>query len=905
MGNGLKLALGFLLLFWLGACSVETQKGRESFDAQKLPVELAKLANQTLELRAFQDQILKRVAADQTHFTLPVAVIDNGVDLAHPDLVDKYDFKIQNGQIVGAGHDFMGDDDFSSSVLINPELFALTATQIKGGLIVLGNQNPFEKMIALDQKISQVFLAKLKADPILSKTLFAKLSKDSFNAFGLYRLINDEKENALFDPGFYQMTKAEGKLLGPDFRQKARANEVLARAWSLENVYYFVDYPVQYLDPATGLSYMFGFLNQIEGADRFVELLKETWGHSAEAAELQRAVGQVVQFRLQRDHTPAPQQNKVTESVAQFLSQALEYHKGGISIRDPILDLRWATVTVATSGLEMGRAPTDFPTVQITSDFVASQLNISNQRIDKYRQLMDQVPLSTQEKFKLRAFDRALKKNTAMTQAYLQERTDDLSRIYDSDYHSRLTSELRKYHFRNKHPYLSQLSENEVHGTHVSGIIAKQNEDIRIYPVRVTTRSATLTNTEYKKMIQDYKTEFQTWLQKPLVMKAIFSNFSKVFPIGMAEPSTDDQRKQAVDSLMVQINEAIEMSFESGTMDFIFFQELKQALKHVGEKKIKIANISLGAEQKNPIPKLSDIDPEKDLPSVFAFLNFEFLKFQIGEILSTTSKDTLFVVAAGNSSTWVDGKSHSAVPVDVTSRFLAMFEDGDMVAPNNHLTNVLAVGSLSQDEDLSDFTNVILGMKTPMIFAIGEKILSPVKTTELSPAKTVIDSYVPTLSSAMPVATSDDRVTGRYLLENPNLKPDSENKGKAAAYLRAGLSLVDRVNEVYKTELAIRYNDHREYLSGTSMATPAIAGVIADQILKRAQSLGLASDQVYDHPEMTPANLIQELQKTGKPLFPENPQAPFRKIDVRGKYDRGEKMQKLEEKLKLILLKAS
>jgi len=897
-------ALFFTLFFLTGACSVETQKGRESFDNSHLPSQLEKLANQTLELRPLKEEILARVEQDQKIFTLPVAVIDNGVDLAHPDLVGKYLFRVDHGEIVGVGHDFMGDDEFASSVLINPEVFAFSADSIQNGLIVVGSKNPFEQMLEWDRKISAAFLAKLQADPVLSKSVFSKLSLQSFNVFGLYRIVNDEKPHTIFDPSVYSDTMTEGKSLTVDFRDKARTNSILAKAWPLMNVYYFLDYPVHQLDIESGLASMFSFLNTIEHSDLLVQKVKETFNEVPEAKALKDGIDKLVEFRVQRDHAPAPDRVAATDSAAKFLSKALEYQKQGVTGKDPILNLRWTTMNVELSGLDLLRNPLEFPTLTVTKDFVEHNLKASEDRLQEYRNLLNNLPLSSQEKFKMRSFDRDALKVKAMADAYATEHAQDLPLIFDANYHSQYTSMLRKYFFRNKHPYLSTLSEEEVHGTHVSGIIAKQNEALRIYPVRVTTRSALLTKTEYARMVQKYKDEFKAWLQTPIVSKAVFTKFSKMLAAGTTEPTTDAERLAFATAMMDSMNEAIDMAFESDSMDFIFFNELKQALKHVGEQKIKVANISLGAEQKNAIPSLADLNPEKDLPKVFDFLNFEFLKFQIGEILSTVSKGTLFVVAAGNSSTWVDGKAHSALPVDVTSRFLAPFENGkDLQAPNNHLSNVLGVGSLSPDEDLSDFTNVILGIKTPMIFAVGEQVLSPIKTTDLSPVVNLISQKVPQLLGEMPVSPADARFLKlvKDTSTNQQVKEGEDMDAKISSYYFACLLNLDRIISVYATQLAFQYSDHREYLSGTSMATPAVVGTIGDQIVLRAKALGLTPDQVYDHPEMTPAMLIQNLMSTGQPLFSESPEYPFKKIDVRGKYDRGDKVQKLELKLQGIL----
>lgn len=898
-----SILLGVLFVFAIG-CSVETQKARESFDSHQLPPQLAKLANQSMELRPLKAEILERVQKDQNTFTLPVAVIDNGVDLAHPDLYNKYTFKVKDGEIVGAGYDFMGDDAFSSSALINPEVFAFTASAIKNGLIVVGHENPFQKMIELDAAITKAFLKKIQADPVLSKSVFARLDKGSFNSFGLFRLVNDDSVKNLFNAQSYTDTKTEGKLLGVDFREKAAANEVLAKAWSLPLVYLFLDHPVHQLSPGSGYSTMFSYLNSVEHSDVFVQKVKDLFNEMSEAKQLKEGLERLVEFRAQREHGPTVDRVAIADSAATFLSKSLEYHKQGITAKDPILGLQWATLQSHIYQVDLLRKPTDFPQIMVHQDMVNDVVKNSLRRFEEYREIVGQIPLSAQEKFALRAFNKTANDNYKVVSSYLTLRGEELKKLYDPNFHSEYTSLLRKFHFRNEHPYLSGMSADESHGTHVSGIIVKQNEALRVYPIRVTTRSALVTKTEHVRMIAQYKEQFKTWLQTPVVAKAIFHKLGKMLPAGYPEPKTAEDRLKFSDVLMESMTEAIDMGFESGSLDFIFFDELKQSLRHVGQQKLKIANISLGAQLENEIPRLADIDPEKDLPKVFNFLNFEFVKFQFGEILSTEAKGTLFVVAAGNSSTWVDGKSHSALPVDVTSRFLSQFENGkDMIAPNNHLTNVLGVGSLNPDEDLSGFTNVILGMKTPMIFAVGEKILSPIKTTDLSPALSYIGARISSLMGKAPVSPMDQRMVDKFKekAEYAALKEDADATSKIGLYLMTAISQIDSFLNVYSNQLAMQFSDHREYYNGTSMATPAVVGVIGDKIIQRAQALGLKADQVYDHPEMTPANLIQMIKDSGTPVFPESPEYPFRKVDVRGKYERGDKIQKLQKKLDEIL----
>lgn len=198
--NSFKTKFGVLflslILLALG-CLVETQKSRENFDQGYSSKEITKLANQELELRGEAQKIIERTEHDRAEFTLPVAIIDNGVDVAHPDLVNRFMYETKNGVVTGVGRDFMGDDNIASSALINPELFAITAAKVNNGLIVLGTRNPFEFLLKQNQLFTKHFLAAFKADPVLQNSLFAKLDADSFNVFGLYNVYDAEKESAV------------------------------------------------------------------------------------------------------------------------------------------------------------------------------------------------------------------------------------------------------------------------------------------------------------------------------------------------------------------------------------------------------------------------------------------------------------------------------------------------------------------------------------------------------------------------------------------------------------------------------------------------------------------------------------------------------------------------------------
>ena len=350
------------------------------------------------------------------------------------------------------------------------------------------------------------------------------------------------------------------------------------------------------------------------------------------------------------------------------------------------------------------------------------------------------------------------------------------------------------------------------------------------------------------------------------------------------------------------MTEAIDIDFESGSLNFIFFEELENAIRHVAGKKIKIANISLGAEQNQEIPRFAEINPDKDMVKFFKFLHFEHVKYRLGKLLTTDASQTLFVVAAGNSSAWVDGKTRSALPVDLSSKFLEAFEDGQtFTAPNNHIKNILGVGSLNPDYDLSAFTNVLLGLKTPMIFAEGEDILSPIKSTDSSAVQQYIIEKIPGLE--IPVDVSDTRMMDliKQLPQYKELAKEDTFADKVAMDWFYAMGYTRQLQSAAVFHLAAKYNDHRGRMSGTSMATPAAVGYIADQIIKFAQANQIAKTEIYDNENFTPEKLIQRLNESGTPLFPENSVFPFKKINISGKYDHGDKVQALDLAIKEIL----
>ena len=85
------------------------------------------------------------------------------------------------------------------------------------------------------------------------------------------------------------------------------------------------------------------------------------------------------------------------------------------------------------------------------------------------------------------------------------------------------------------------------------------------------------------------------------------------------------------------------------------------------------------------------------------------------------------------------------------------------------------------------------------------------------------------------------------------------------------------------------------------MATPAVAGFIADLALAKAKKQNLPTTELYNHPDFTPEKLIEDAFAVSTPLFEDATDIDLRKVDIRGKYDRGDRIQALDLKLDQIL----
>ncbi len=238
-------------------------------------------------------------------------------------------------------------------------------------------------------------------------------------------------------------------------------------------------------------------------------------------------------------------------------------------------------------------------------------------------------------------------------------------------------------------------------------------------------------------------------------------------------------------------NENTGLRFKNFNEEFV--NMVFQSIADANAKGVKVINLSLS------LPFLrSDHDSDNLL-----------LLFNRFEKIVKAYPDMVFVTASGNDNSHFDLKNRIHFPCGVES------------------FNVICVSSLDADGELSDFTNIPL-IKTPIIYAPGENILSTIPTYFCPSDK---------------IGKIQNYLTGTSLFVDPNLIQKSliENqKAKSDAHSLANEILND-CDSFLKTDLS---KPNLESMSGTSMAAPIVARLIALKILSLPDGINKSGSEI-------------------------------------------------------------
>ena len=870
-----------LLLYMSGCDPIYSQDPEDIFEGGFSPLILQKLANPLLT-PSHEAAILAK--KQQQSDRLRVAVIDNGIDYLHPALIGQTNFKIAGGRVIGAGKDIMGDDSWAHPNLIDPVFFSFGAAGInKQGQIIGPRENP----LALYNQMNRIFIADLtaaiRADEVLKDSLFTKVSVSNFTLTATQIILSNPEESIHYERE-YEVRKAAGTLYNWD----ARENDKLKK-WAEEDTFEMqakrildYDWPMDFttglplLSTNFDLYYSIGLLTSIEGADRFYALLKEVYETSTRQMGYEEAYKTYFDFCSNSIEKEDQSFHLKTELVKDF---SLKLHRAWYHIisefktYDPLVSFAFALKQFMT--LEEYQAcygdatlPDESKAALLRDRYEAvfgkakqfHNYRLENdEKVTSYQRKVLQKSIARMDPLKERFF------------SYMEGRGWD--KIYGDwgdlfpTYKDPAARAHRNHSILTRNPYIDSKSQASSHGTHVASIIMANDPRIDIEPVRILTESKRHSARSRKKLVDNFLLSFNQWLQNELVTTAIFHTFSEHFK--------EAENKEDIISFIIDLSNLVaEERFEHIALDLEFFEQLNKAIQHIGENKIKLANISLGLEFAIGNPPLEPENAE-NIESVqrgiVQFLRYEYFKHQIGAAIQTYAPGTLFFVASGNSSGWFDSRERSGIPADITSPFIMDVEEQvGKKAVNNSLDHIITVISLKEKvERLSGFTNLPIS-DIPVIMAVGDPVLGAIKLSDTSGSvreyknlfqDELTDVFIDTSSEFGIQAMID---MGWISAETKDEDEDKSSRRKEIKKVMREIQLYYNashyaMSDTLNNNFIIHSETAHEKYRGTSMASPNAAGVAARLVLDKMREMKLQDQDIYQHPNFTPRKIMEML----------------------------------------------
>ncbi len=887
MNSFLKRTL-YTLIVLLASCGTEPQDPTALFVNGEMPKKLQNLANQLGELKLLQADIVQQAEADLARDDLvTVAVIDNGVDLAHPDLYKKWSVDLMDGELAGIGFDVLGNDNWASSNLVRAHIFALGAKNITEDAKIDGStDDPLSDL----QKINAAFRAHLftvlKASSALRGTPFVdNVVSSRISMSDVYDILKGAQgdrasiRESMKRETLLDIKKPWAKVLEDMHRrelEKPESERQTKMEFNLNaaSVARYYNGRASWFSGATGLEQILesGGLSVTrsftQSAD-FLDSLEEAWKTFSGKEEFFRLVRPYGLFKDARRSKKAYydakkvwdgfNQNAVPDEIspdlADDLNELVKLKEEGLKALDPRAAFQKTVGSFLQSWINIKWAiDPKTPLPELAPQNLVDQMSMLSGLFEESLAFLRARPDMTDEE--LISVQKTAKKLKAV-QAIMGYLAKDFAEKPD------VSGGLRKELFQESLPYLSGESASVSHGSHVSGIVLKQDERLRVYPVRVATSKIQTSKDESEKLEDEFRTDFAKWLSNPVVSRAMLLRFPQLEQqAGMKNP---EDYPALLSYLNRQFDSLIETNFNASfELDYRFIKDLHHAIRRVGERGIKIASASLGTGFKAPPAEGHFQDGRLEWNKVLEFLFFECMKSKTAQIIQDNAPDTLFVIATGNDGAWKDGYSQSALPVDLSSPFLKKAERSGETMPNNHLKNVVGVGSLNPEGQLSGFTNLLINSPTPMVMAEGENILSPIKKSDNEAVSNLLSPYE--LNQALTSLVDGLELLAQDTAKKAGKTPKEAKSNESNAMMQMMMTSMEmgEMMGVLSRVLISRVGNARARLSGTSMATPAVSGMLGKLIADKAERLGLSTTELYKHPQFSPQQLIQDLIATAQ-----------------------------------------
>lgn len=890
----------------LSGCKITQQDARYLFSDGVLPRPLERIANQRRELPV--QRLSKRLSKDQSNKSLlPVAVIDNGFDLGHPLLLDRFIFEIENGQIKSAGFDPMGRDSVASANLIKATLYAYSGNGLKNGLIVPSKDEPLDLMYQHQLEFFKILKAKVAANPGLKNTIFArKLEFDSVYfsevAAQLKEWKNEVVEQKKSREERRERELKEGKKIISE-KEELYTEDPKDLGKEVKKGDYMILWPAMYklyfqrwnkLDGQAVFDHnAFNFPKGLEMKETLIQAFEE---FDSKFKVLKR-MENLAEFAKYAQGEDKPVFKSNLEMANDEMFPALQYKINGYLTKNPIYTLIQHLKTAALT--QKMSEKNEFPTKPLSlkkKDLIVMAhklLDEVDQHLDE--EIKEQSKADSLEVLKLKKLK--TKKNWIRERliAYVESVSPEAIETMDPRLFPR-SNALERHILRTTHPYISSASNTESHGTHVSGTIAIQDPNIRIYPIRVVTSAINMNEPQVQAMQKALIEQLSTWLKNPMVFQA-FRDKLKLFFASHKKKFESLTEAEIIEDFVKEYRPYINTYASEHSLDIVFLGQILESIEHVGQKQLKLVNMSLGLENQAKVSRETEsLDITARKQQEIKFLIFEMMKYRIGKQIQEKAPQTLFVVAAGNSSKWIDAEAQSAVPVDISSPWLRRFESATMVAPNNHLKNILGVGSIAPSLDrLSSFTNLIMGSSVPVIFAVGEDVTSTIKTTDKSLVESVTNSLMPNVQ--LYAQNYGMRVTDEVRKEREENPLNRSLMDTVSSYVQEALMAMSN------TIILDQFLSQDVYLgrmAGTSMATPNVVGMLAKLVIAEMKKRGLTYKDIYHHPDFTPAAMVEMIMKQATPLRSGNIVEELKKVSGEKEYSDRNVISQIRKNLYLV-----
>lgn len=554
-------------------------------------------------------------------------------------------------------------------------------------------------------------------------------------------------------------------------------------------------------------------VSNIEHGDRFLKLITQAYETIDSEMDFTKNVNRYSEFKntLEGKSDPKDDENKFPEK----LKKAMEFVILGPDMYDPIMELE-----------RVFKGSRDFKDLSFADAF--RKFHADNAA--KLEDLLQKPDLDKKDRLDL-------EKNKAQMTVYANLIENIISLEKDPVAYKKMRSGLRRFVYRTKHPYIAEESNENSHATHVSGVIAKQHPNIRIVPIRVTTQTVAVGKDRRQEIVNNLFAEMKLFMQSPYY-QPLKSEIAREY----------GNIKMSDSAILTELKK----SMLRKPLNALFIQDVLIAVEAAGKDQVKLANVSLGTTFK----KNHSLDQKK--ASMVEDLFSEFARYKIGQTIQEKAPGTLFMIATGNDGGWIDGISKSAFPVGITSMRLMKItqERGLKPSPNNSTKNVLAVASINPNGTLTPFTNILLDPNIPQIFSTGEEIKSSVPAKDTSAASEVVQKiYHPVQKLFAQMGISSRRYEDQLSMEEQMEKMDREIMD---------MKLTIKLPDSLETLIHIKNPVNRANMSGTSMATPTVTGVIARYIAEKMIKEKISSDHVYSHPSFQPERIIKDVMQMSK-----------------------------------------